>query len=197
MTLRAWIPASRGLPVPTIGAALVLAAVPFLSVVLQGSDDLSGAMVVASIVGAATVGFFVEDPAGETLSASPTSLGRRRALRLSAIALGLAIALGALVAIAELRGPVAADDLAQRAAEVAAFSGLAAAVGGLAHRHGAAAAGPMGAVSGGLGVLLISSLAFRYHQLPAVNTIEQHGRWWLVALAGWVTAAWSSRDPSR
>lgn len=197
MTLRAWVPATRGLPVRTIGAALALAATPTVAVALQGDRDLSGAMVAAAIVGAATVAFFVEDPAGETLSASPTSLGRRRALRLSAIALGLAVTCTVLVAIAALRGSVTADDLTQRAAEIAAVSGLAAAVGGWTHRRGTAAAGPMGALAGALGVLLISSLAQQYHQLPAVSTIEQHERWWLVAMVSWAVAAWSSRDPVR
>jgi hypothetical protein len=197
MTLRAWVPAARGLPVRTIGAALLLAAVPTMAVALRGDRDLSGAMAAAAVIGGATAAFFVEDPAGETLSASPTSLARRRALRLSAIALGLAVMLGALVVIATLGASVPGQDLARRAAEVAAVSGLAAAVGGVAHRNAVAAAGPTGAVAGALGVLLISSFAYRYHQLPSVRVVEHHGRWWLVALVGWAAAAWSSRDPAR
>lgn len=195
MTLRAWAPAARGLPVLTIGAALAVAAVPTVVAVLQGDRDLSGAMVGASILGGATAAFFVEDAAGETLSASPTSLVRRRTLRIGAIALGFLVVAALLVGLAALSAPVIVDELARRAAEVAAVSGLAAAVAGAAHRRGVASAGPVGAVAGGLGVLLISSLAFRCHQLPAVHAVEQHGRWWLVAVAGWAAAAWSSRDP--
>jgi hypothetical protein len=197
MTLRAWAPAARGLPLLTVGAGLALASGPGAVAVTEGGRDLSGSLVGAAVIGGATAAFFVEDPAGETLSASPTPLGRRRALRLSAIALGLAVTLAALVAIAALRGPIAGDDLARRAAEVAAVSGLAAAVAGIGHRRNVAGAGLAGAIGGALGALLISSLAQQFHELPAVGTLPNHGRWWLVALAGWVVAAWSSRDTCR
>lgn len=197
MTLRAWVPAARGLPLRTIAAGLGLAAAPTAVAVLEGGRDLSDPLVAAAVIGAATAAFFVEDPAGETLSASPTPLARRRVLRLAAIALGLAVTLATLVTIAALRGSVTGDELAGRAAEVAAVSGLAAAIAGLAHRHGVAAAAVAGALAGALAALLVSALAQRFHQLPAVGVVEQHGRWWLVALAGWAAAAWSSRDPCR
>lgn len=197
MTLRAWAPATRGLPLPTIGAVLALTATPPVFVLLKGDHDLSGALVAAAIIGAAAVAFSVEDPAGETLSASPTSLARRRSLRLSAILLALAVTWAVLVAIAAIRGPLTGDDLAQRAAEIAAVSGLAAAAGGVAQRQSVAGAGPVGAVAGALGVLVVSSLAFRFHQLPMLTIIEHHGRWWLVGLAGWAVAAWTWRDPAR
>ncbi|MGH9275652.1 MAG: hypothetical protein ACRDZU_13475 [Acidimicrobiales bacterium] len=197
MTLRACVPAARGLPLPTIAAVLALAAAPTAGVLLGGGRDLSGALVAAAVIGGASAAFFVEDPAGETLSASPTSLARRRVLRLSAIALGLAFACAVLVVIAVIQGPLTAEDLARRAAEVAAVSGVAAAVSGLSHRHGVASAAAVGGVAGALTVLLISGLAARYEQLPALLASGHHGRWWLVALVGWTAAAWSSRDPSR
>lgn len=197
VTLRAWIPAARGLPLPTIGAVLALAAVPTMGVLVEGGRDLTGALVAAAIIGGASAAFLVEDPAGETLSASPTSLARRRVLRLGAIAVGLAVTYAVLVTIAAIHGPLTGDELARRAAEVAAVSGLAAAAGGLSHRHGVAGAGPIGGVAGALAVLMIASFAVRYHQLPPLPDGGRHGRWWLVALVGWTAAAWSSRDPSR
>jgi hypothetical protein len=196
-TLRAWVPAARGLPLPTIAAVLTMAAVPCAAVVLRGDRDLSGALVAAAVIGATAVAFFVDDPAGETISGSPTSLARRRLLRLGAIVLGLAALWAVLVGVAAIRGPLTLDDLALRAAEAAAASGLAAAAAGLVHRHAVTGAGAAGGVVGGVGVLMISSFAFRFHQLPALMQVEHHGRWWLVALAGWAVAAWSSRDPAR
>lgn len=195
MTLRAWAPATRGMPLPTIGAVLALAVAATVIVLLDGGRDLSGALVAAAIIGASAVAFAVEDPAGETLSASPTSLARRRSLRLSAIALALALTWMVVVAIAAGRGPLTGDELALRAAEIAAVSGLAAAASGIGHRRGVASAGPVGAVAGALCMLMISSLAFRFHQLPALTGVDHHERWWLVGLAGWAAAAWTWRDP--
>ena len=197
MTLRAWGPAARGLPTLTIGAALALAAAPTAVVLLDGGRDLTKALLAAGVIGAATASFWVEDPAGETLSASPTSLARRRVLRLGAIALGLAVTCALLVAAAAVRGTLTLDEIVQRSAEVAAVSGLAAAIGGSAERHGVAGAARSGAVGGSLAVLMVSGVAQRFHTLPSLGVTQHHGRWWLVALAAWATAAWSSRDPSR
>ncbi len=195
--MRAWGPAARGLPLPTIGAVLALAAAPAVFTLGKGGHDLSGSFVAAAIIGAAAVAFAVEDPAGETLSASPTSLARRRALRLSAILLGLAITWMVLVAAAAIRGPLTGHDLAQRAAEAAAVSGLASAAAGLAHRQSVATAGSVGAGTGALTALVITSFAYRFHQLPALMTEAHHGRWWLVALTAWTVTAWTWRDPAR
>lgn len=196
-TLRAWAPATRGMPLPTLNAVLVLAAIPAVSTAPQGGRDLTGALVAASVISSTTVAFAVEDPAGETLSGSPTSLARRRGLRLSAIVLAVAVVWLALVALAGSREPTSANNLAQRAAEVAAVSGLAAAAAGLLHSHDVAGAGPIGATAGALTSLLISSLAYRFHDLPALMSATHHGRWWVIGLAGWAIAAWTWRDPAR
>jgi hypothetical protein len=195
--LRAWAPASHALPVPTLAAVAALAAAPAVIVLARGGRDLGSSLIAACLIGAGAAGFAVDDPAGETIAASPTSLARRRLLRLSAIALGLAVVGGVLVAIAAAWGPLEADELARRAAEVAAASGLAAAVAGVGHRRAVIGAAQVGAVGGPLAVLVISSLAHRFHQLPELLSAHHHDRWWLVALAGWTAAAWTWRDPAR
>lgn len=196
MTGRAWVPAARGMPLPLVGAALALASTPMLIVLLRGNDDASGALVAATIIGAAIVALTVEDPAGETLSASPTSLARRRMLRLSALALALAVTWGGVVVAAEIAGGVTGHDLAQRAAEAAAVAGLAVAMSGLAHRRGAASSGEIGAVAAALSMLVITSLAYRFEQLPGLLNETHHGRWWLIAAAGGAVGAWTWRDPA-
>jgi len=185
------------MPLPLVGGALALASTPMLIVLLRGNDDVSGALLAATIIGAAIVALTVEDPAGETLSASPTSLARRRVLRLSALALALAVTWGCVLMAAEVAGRFTGHELAQRAAEGAAVAGLAAATSGLAHRRGVTGSAEIGAVAGALGVLVITSLAHRFQQLPALLSEPHHGRWWLVALVGWVVAAWTWRDPAR
>lgn len=196
MTLRAWVPALRGLPLPTIAGLLAMALAPTAITLSRGGDDLSGALVAAAVISATSVAFTVDDPAGETLSASPTSLARRRALRLSAIVLALGLTWAALVAVTATLGPIVSDDLLGRAAEAAAVSGVAVATAGLAHRRGIESPSLIGGVAGGLSSLLITSLALRLHELPALMSTEHHGRWWLVALAGWVVGAWTWRDPT-
>jgi len=183
--------------VATLSGTLALAAAPTVITLLRGGDDLSGALVAATLIGAPIVALAVEDSAAETLSASPTSLARRRSLRLSAITLALAIVWAGIVLAAWSAAAVTGDDLALRAAEAAAVAGLAAGASGLAHRQGVASSGAIGAVGGALSVLVISSLAYRFEQLPSLMGGEAHGRWWLIALVGWAVTAWTWRDPAR
>ncbi|MFZ6003015.1 MAG: hypothetical protein ACOYXM_03705 [Actinomycetota bacterium] len=196
-TARALVPAARAMPIGTLCGALALAAAPTAGALARGGTSYSGALIAAAVVGSSTAAFAVDDAAGETLAASPTSLARRRALRLIAIALLLSATWAVLIFVAAQRGTVTGDDLALRAAEAAAVSGTALAVAGIAHAYLLPAAGSMGAVAGALSVLVVSSLAVRFRELPALVTVENHGRWWLVSLAGWCFAFWTWRDPAR
>ena len=182
---------------PTVAAVLAMAAIPAATLVVQGADDFSGALIAAILLSGATAGYLVEDPAGDTLSASPTSLARRRLLRLATIALGVTVTLLLVVVAATSQVPIGPLRLADRAAELLAVTGVAAGTAGLVQRSGGAAAAPTGAVAGPLSALLISSLAVRFHGLPAIASAANHDRWWIVALVGWTTAAWVSRDPYR
>lgn len=197
MTARAWVPTARGVPLPLLGAAAALASAPMLIALPRGNDDVSGALVAATIVGASIVALVVEDPAGETISASPTSLARRRMLRLSAILLSLTVTWTGLIVATVIGASVTGHDLAQRAAEGAAVAGLAAGASGLAHRRGVGSSGQIGAVAGALSVLVISSLAFRFDQLPSLMGDVHHDRWWFIALGGGIVTAWTWRDPAR
>ena len=196
-TAQAWPPSTRGLPLPTVAAVLAMATVPVAALLARGADDFSGAVISAILLSGATAGYLVEDPAGDTLSASPTSLARRRLLRLAAIALAVAVTLLVAVVAATTQVPIGPLRLADRAAELLAVTGVAAGTAGLVQRSGGAAAAPTGAVAGPLSALLISSLALRFHGLPAIASSANHNRWWIVALVGWTTAAWVSRDPYR
>ena len=194
---RAWPPTTRGLPLSTVAAVLGMAMVPTAVLLVQGADNFSGAVIAAVLLSGATVAYLVEDPAGDTLAASPTSLARRRLLRLAALGLAMTITLLLVLVAASSQMPIAPLHLADRVIELFAVTGVAAGTAGLVHRSGGAGAAPSGAVAGPLSALLISSLAFRIHGLPAIASSANHGRWWIVALVGWATAAWASRDPFR
>lgn len=194
---RAWAPTVRALPLPTLGAVLALAATPSAIVLAQGGRDLSNGLVAAALLGAAVTALVVDDPAGETLAASPTSLARRRLLRGSALLLAVAACWAALIALGALVGEVTGAALAERAAEAAAVSGIAVAAAGAAWRRGAPAAVQSGGLAGPLSVLLVSALAQRFSGLPAVASPVHHDRWWALAGVAWAVALWSSRDPAR
>lgn len=197
-TLRlAWAPSTRALPLPTLGAALALAAAPSAVVLARGGRDLGGALVVATVVLGALAAFPVDDPAEETLAASPTGQARRRLLRLAAISLGAALVTAVLLVTAAWVGPLSVHQLGLRAAELAATSGLAAATAGWAQRRSVTGPGAVGALVGVLGVLLVSALGARLDALPTLVDTPPHPRWWLVAAAAWATTAWTWRDPAR
>lgn len=196
---RAWRPCARGLPLPTLAATAVLAGAPSLVVALRQGRSYDGALVAAALAVGAATAFAVEDPAEETLGASPTPLAHRRLLRLAAVALGAAVmsALLLLVAAFSTPGGLTGGDVGRRAAEMAATSGLAGAGAGLAQRRGAPWAAHGGAAGGVLVTLLISGLAYRYTELPALIQSPHHSRWWGLGLAGWLVVGWTWRDPAR
>ncbi len=196
---QAWRPCARGLPLPTLAGAAAFALVPTTLVLVRHGHDLAGALVAAALVSGAASAFSVDDPAEETLAASPTGLARRRLLRLSALALGvaaIAVVLLMVAALADVRG-LSAAELARRAAELGAVSGVAAAAAGAARRQEAAFAAHGGAVAGLLGILLVTALNYRFHALPALLDSPHHVRWWLIAATGWAVTAWTWRDPGR
>lgn len=193
----AWRPSARGLPLPTLAAAFALAAAPTLVVVAQSGRSHSGALAAGALLLGAVVGYAVEDPAEETLSASPTNLARRRLLRLSAIALGVALTAVLLAVVAAARTDVAAAELGRRLVELLAASGMAAAAAGSTQRRGVSGAAPGAAVTALVGMLLVASLAHRFSQLPTLMSGVHHERWWWVAIVGWAVAGWTWRDPMR
>lgn len=198
-TLRqAWRPGVRGLPLPTLAAVAALAAAPTFVVAARGASGFDGALTAAALVGGAAAAFTVDDPADETLAASPTGLAWRRAVRASGIALGLSLLAAFLVAAALLLGDVGAAALGRRAAELVATAALSAAVAGLVHRSNGSPAAHAGAVGGVLGVLLVAALGQRLlRPLPSLLEGPHHSRWWLVAAAAAAAAAWTWRDPAR
>jgi hypothetical protein len=195
---QAWWPSTRALADRTVAGGLALAALPTCIVVARGGTSFDGALVIAALAVGALLAFSVEDPAEETLAASPTTLARRRLVRLSALVLGGGLVAAIVLTVAAGQGGgVRSGDLGRRAAELAAVSGLAIAVAAAARRRGVPGAVHGGAAVAVLAVLLISSLAYRIQSLPTLLDDPEHERWLVVAAVGWLATAWSWRDPGR
>lgn len=193
----AWRPAVRGMDARTAAAAVGLALAPTLLALLRGSDDFGASLLVAVVVLGAAAAVAVEDPAEETLAASPTGVVWRRLVRMSAIAVATALVIGTVVAVSLGADGITAAEVARRAVELAAVAGVSAGLAAWAARAGLQGAAHGGAVGGALAVLLIAAFAQRYRWLPSLGTAPHHERWWLVAAAGWAAAAWASREPAR
>lgn len=94
---------------PLTGAAAALAGIVVAVRPWDGHPLSLSVVRVAFALSAAAAAFAVDDDAAVTLSASPTSLGRRRTTRLALIAAGgTGVAVGACLAVAALGGT---DDL--------------------------------------------------------------------------------------
>jgi hypothetical protein len=195
---QAWWPSTRALADRTVAGGLALAVLPTIVVVARGGTSFDGALVIAALAVGALAAFSVEDAAEETLAASPTTLGRRRLVRLSALVLGGGLVAAAVLTVAAGQGgDLGHGQLGRRAAELAAVSGLAIAGAAAARRRGVPGAVHGGAAVAVLTLLLISSLAYRIQSLPALVDDPEHERWLVVAAIGWLATAWSWRDPGR
>jgi hypothetical protein len=191
-------PVCRGV-LRTPGFALAaLAGVPIPLTVLRGGTDLGGAVVAAALIAGAAAGGCVEDAAGSTLAASPTTRLARRELRLALIAAVVAVTL-ALDAVAARVADVPIGQIGPLVAVCAASSGLAL----MTASYLARASGTDGGTGAGIGgsvvavmlMLTSSSMAMQYSRLPSVVPGSE-GSWWTVAALAWAVAAWLNRDPA-
>ena len=191
----------------TAYSARAISWVPAVAAVVVGSavvavlhDREAGAPLQAvSILLASAAAFALDDPATETLAASPTSLTRRRIARLSLAGPPLVAAWLALVAV---QGPADWAEAWALAAMFAGLLGLSLSISGIAARRSARGRG--GIVAGpGLFILLVASTTIprRWRPLPTGDVPggwpQIYLRWSAAAAIGLVVFLWSSRDPAR
>ncbi|MDP1804783.1 MAG: hypothetical protein Q8K72_06440, partial [Acidimicrobiales bacterium] len=104
----------------------------------------------------------------------------------------VAVVLG-LVAV----GPGIPGDLGLRPIEGLVAAGVGVTVGLAARAHGDRAAGASGVLAGLLLPGLVAAMAVRWPDvLPTFIDGPRHDRWWYLAGAGMVAAAWLGRDPA-
>ncbi len=181
------------LPWGRIGALSSLAAGIVLVPLMTGREDLTGPTVAAGLIVGATVALAFDEPARAITDAAPIGPPRRRVHHLGVI-VGVVVVVASGLALVVAAAGEAVDDVDLRLAEMAAASGVSAAVASGRHRRGAASVSVDVALAGPLAVLFVSALAQRLTWLPSVGRPERSSLWWLVAALTWATALWSARD---
>jgi hypothetical protein len=179
----------------SVGAIAALAMAPTVVVAIRGGHDFAGALTAASVIAGAGAGYSVDDPAAPTLAPSPTPLAVRRCLRATVVMAALVAAWLAALVIARTSAP-ALPAIATAMRELVATAAIAAAVASRARSDAPASPGAAAAGASVLAMVTISAFAYRWPALPALGSGPTHSRWWWVAAAGFVAAAWSSRDPA-
>ena len=180
-----------------VAGTVALGAIPLLVSIARDADDLGAPLTVLGIVAGASIGWIADDPTTELLTPCPISGPRRMLIRAAFAALVVGACVGALVLIARVTVGLPSD-ASDRIAESAAAGGLALAVGLALWRRGDPFGGISAVATGLLGPVTIVALAVRWPEsLPTVLASPVHARWWLIAGAGLVAAAYNGRDPAR
>ncbi|MEO6629050.1 MAG: hypothetical protein ABIP03_10835 [Aquihabitans sp.] len=188
----------RTVPMRSVAGLAAAAALPMVVTVAHGGTRLDVPLVVAGLLGAATLGYAIDDPARATVEASPTPLRVRRAWRLgvvlAVVVAGWVVTLGTGASSGYL--PEAAA-LRARGAEALAAAGIALALAGMVQREmDLARVGFVALVGTVVGVLTVTVLAVRVDWLPAIGGTGSVVRWLWVGAMAWAVAGWASRDPA-
>ena len=192
-------PAARAarLPVVAAGPTLGLALLAVLSLTEHPSALL---LVLVGLLMVSPIGYLFDDAAAEVTAASPSTLARRRLLRLG---LGVpVVATGWLVAIdrgAFLEG-YATLPVGALSSEILALACFTLAVASIAAGRGDRAPGTTAAV----GLLVAVAVVFLVRQavppawpVPELSPNVHHRRWWWCTACSLAAVVWASREPAR
>jgi hypothetical protein len=181
----------------TIAGAIGLAILPGAVVLLKGGRDLTVTFALTAVILGSAIALAVDDAAAATVEAVSTPLWVRRSVRavlITVVVLSVGALFGAVVVSVHGRTTGAGNSMV--VGVTAAGVGLA--VAGLVSRPPAPSyAGISGTAAAVLFMLLVSALAYRYRWLPAIAGGQAHDHWIWIAVAAWLAAAWSTRDPAR
>lgn len=184
------------LPVVAAGPALALVLLAVLSLLERPAALL---LVLVGLLMVAPIGYLFDDAAADVLAASPSTLARRRLVR---VALGAPVLLtGWLVAVergAYLDG-YAALPVGALSTEILALACLTLAIAAVAAGRGDRSPG----LSAAVGLVMVVATLFVLRQavpadwpIPELQPNLHHRRWWWVAAASLATIGWASRDPA-
>jgi hypothetical protein len=181
---------------PTLPALLGgLIAVTAITIQINRGHDLSEIYALALVTSTAGLGFSIDDPAAETVGASPTTLARRR---LHSVAIAGSIVVLTWIAIA---AAVATSD-GQRfptydiAIELTALASIGLATSALVQRRTTAPGGPTAALLVLVGPLFMAGVVFRDARVfpSLIPGQDLRHRWiWLASLAA-ATLVHASHD---
>jgi hypothetical protein len=184
---------ARGTRWSIAAPVVALSVLPAVLTLVRGGDDLRAAVVAAVVIGGSVTALAADDDARDVLAPVPRALAWRWADRLGLLVGATGLVWAVVLGWSLLRDPAATAPAADRTALLVAVSGLSAAGGAAADRRGGAVA--PAALAGPLVVLLLSSFAYRYPELPTVVGQDDAVTWALMGSAGWAWARWERRDP--
>jgi hypothetical protein len=187
----------RALPLGPLGVISALVAAPTVMTVARAGDDLGWALIAAAVVGGAGLAYAVDDDAADLLAASPTTLAARRAARIVATALVVAVGWFVVLVVGWTAGVLRGARIGDLAIEAIAAAGIAVAVAsGLRRDLGAERVGMLGAATAVVAMLFVTILATRYAWMPALGTTRNHDLWLWLACAAWLGVWWTVKDPA-
>jgi hypothetical protein len=181
--------------VPTIIGGLI--AVGTIVTRMTTGHDLAEIYALALVASTAGLGFALDDPAAETVAASPTPLARRRIHRVGiagAITVATWLAIAGVVATSKTQRFPAYDVLI----ELAALAAIGLATSALVQRRTQAPGGPTAALVVLVGPAFLYGVVFRdVRVVPSlVPGQDLRERWIWIALAGAALLVRASRDPA-
>lgn len=190
-------PTARVAHLGAAAATMAFTAVPAVVAVARGDAVVSSPLIVVAVVGGATLGWAVEDPAAQLLASLPVPNATRTALRAALVA--CVVGIGAMLTVLVVAlGPGLPPDLRDRVPEAAASAGMSLAVGLVVARGGERGAGPIAVTAGVLGTAFVAALAYRWPALfPTFSRGPTHDRWWIIAFVGLAVAVHAGRDVGR
>ena len=164
---------------------------------MSTDHDLAEIYALAFVASTAGLGFALDDPAAETIAASPTTLTRRRIRRVSiagAITAATWLTIAGVVATSDTQRFPTYDVII----EVAALAAMGLATSALVQRRTQAPGGPTAALVVLVGPAFLYGVVFRdVRVFPSlVPGQDLRERWIWLALAGTALLALTSRDPA-
>jgi hypothetical protein len=197
VVVAALAPTARVANLGRAALTVAFAAIPTIVTLARGDHVVSAPVILACLLGGATLGWAVEDPTADLLAPMPVSSPVRATLRVVLVALVATFGVGLILLVVAL-GPGLSSDVVDRGPEAAAAAAVALAVGLIAVRRGERAAGPVAVTAGLLGTASVTALAYRWPTvLPTFASGPTHNRWWVLACVGAAVAIRTGRDPGR
>lgn len=194
--LAALAPTARVSHLGLAALTVTLAGLPAVATVADGTGA-SGTLIAAGLLGGATLGWAVEDPAAELLTPLPVSSPMRTTMRVLFVAAVATIGT-ALTFLVVAVGPGLPPDRGDRLPEAAAAAAIALVVGLIAARRGERGAGPAAVTAGVIGPGLVATLSGRWPNVfPTFEPGPTHTHWWILAAIATTLAAHTARDPAR
>ena len=182
--------------VPTIIGGLL--AVGTIITRMTTGHNLAEIYALAFVASTAGLGFALDDPAAETVAASPTPLSRRRIYRVciaGAIIVATWLAIAAVLATSDTQRFPTYDVIV----EVGALAAIALATSALVQQRTQAPGGPTAALVVFVGPAFLYGVVFRDHRIfpSLVPGQDLRERWIWIALACTILLVLASRDPAR